>query len=147
MGSKNKSFFLLLLSQKLKILKHSKTDQIFIWLAEWLPFPDHIYWFTRVCRQGLLHVSCPKKVYLGGSRRRAISMVAHFLWNIIPAEIRLTSPLIFFHKALNTLVLPMGLGNQEWGGAHHVSCLIDSCCQWVGGVIGFYCWYVRCFFL
>lgn len=50
--------------------------------------PRHIYPTTRAGRQGMLHVPSPKEAHLMGPRR-AISIVAPFLWNIIPTEIRL----------------------------------------------------------
>lgn len=48
----------------------------------------------------MLQIPSSKEVYLVGPRREVFSMMGLSLWNIISAEITLTSTVTFFQKAL-----------------------------------------------
>lgn len=53
----------------------------------------------------MLHVPTIREVFLVGTRKRALSVVAPTLWNIIPLEIERLAPiLIFFLKGPEDLV-------------------------------------------
>lgn len=53
-------------------------------------------WPTRAGRQDMLHVPIIREVLLVGTRKRALSVVAPTLWNIIPLEIESLAPILIF---------------------------------------------------